>query len=393
MTVIATFFADAHVDVSNWASHSRLRGDSMWSLSYIFDKSVAIGASDVICAGDFFDEKDPPSEAVTHTRLEIDKLADKRINFYFVQGQHDMVAPPWLNAIHDWPSHLHENVATLRNRERVHGLDWLPANRLQGALEAVPPVADIFVGHQVWEDFMGDNVVCEGHFGLVKHATRIFTGDFHKRVHWLPEDSGLLGGSGQRLEIVSAGSTNMRSIIEDRAKYFAAYHDDGAWSFIKIPTRLVFEREIRDSSGMDSLIEDWDAVTGRLVRLAVKRKLPEQLRKPIIYIRYSDTVPDAPSRIDKLVGDFGFTFYKCVESSAEEEAEGVVAERREMLKRGLSGCLGLVLDKEDPRYVPLSSLLNSADPLATIRSLRADFLTTEDGHVTEEDRGQKLLST
>jgi hypothetical protein len=373
---VALFFADAHIDVHNWASHPQLEGDSMVAFQHIVfaakEKNVP-----VFCAGDFFDTRKPPTECIRHVRRMMDHLESVGLSFYFLQGQHDMAEPPWLNAVHDWPTWLHKDVAVLSNGERVYGLDWLPAARLEGALNDIPSVTDIFMGHQVWSDFMGDIANPEGDFGMVRYATRIFTGDYHRKMHWLPEDSGLRGKDGQQLEVISPGATNLRAINETRYKYYCLYMDDGSWRFRKIPQRPVEELQVEDIADVERFVASWPDSVVRIANKAVKDGVATRCRTPILYVKYRETVPDTPSRIDKAVGTQAFTFYKCLEASSEE-VEEQQASVQEILDLGISGCLGLVMEREDSRYKPLASLLNSTDQKATLLGLRSDYINDED---------------
>ena len=106
---IALFCADTHLDVGAWAHKPRLRGDSRWAFEQICDIAIANHVEAVFAAGDFFDVRKPPSEVINSVRANLSRLEDQSIAFYFIQGQHDLALPPWLNAVHDHPQWLHRN--------------------------------------------------------------------------------------------------------------------------------------------------------------------------------------------------------------------------------------------------------------------------------------------
>ena len=326
----------------------------------------------IFAAGDLIDVRRPPSEVAEFLRTQLDRLAT--ISFRYIQGQHELSSPPWLSAISD-------NVQHLDGREPVNvygtsgmsliGIDWQPADKLAEKLEAIPDDVDILMAHQVWEDFMGDNVVCEGSFDQVPTKT-MFTGDYHKFM-----DVELTGSKMQKLRVISPGATNIRAMGESSHKYYMLLDDEGCWHKKRIPTRPYGEMDVFDESDLEALAKDWprkfvnlQKASKERIQLTSHRDLPDDLLKPIYRIIHPDHL-SVKKAVQQAIGKDAFIFYKRTRTETEEKKQRRI-DRRVVLDRGVNGCLPLAISREDKRFKPLARLLNSPNPKLELQTMKQE---------------------
>lgn len=384
---LAVWFADSHLDLYNWATASNLRYDSIHAFRFIVNhvKKLASGPDDipVFCAGDFWDDRKPASEVIETVRKLLDRLRKHGGWLYYIQGQHDLADPPWLNAISNYPEHLHGRSLVLpgRPQEVIYGLDWTPGHQLAKRLAEIPPETTILMCHQVWEDLMGSHVRSEGAFHQIPHVHTVFTGDYHA-CRFLTK---FHGASGQPLTVVSPGSTNLRSITETPAKFFFVLDSRMNWNPVRIPTRPVVYAEVTSEQQLQDFMKTWPSRLSKAKTRATARRLPEELSRPILYVRYWQTpeLDHLQVAIDQLVADQAFVFYKPLSAKEEDGGEDSLTglnrkERRRILEAGVAGCLHLALDPAHPEYETLKSLICSRDPAIILQELHQQRLQLTD---------------
>lgn len=367
---VALFMADAHLDVNTWANRPDLYGDSMWSFAYICRTAIGLQIP-VFGAGDLIDVRKPPSAVIDFVRDEMDCLQANDCRFYYTQGQHELADPPWLSASHSWPTHIHQQTHFFDNFA-VHGLDWTPPDRVKEEFAALPKVKAkdkaILMCHQVWEEFMGDVVACEASFTHVPYFRRVFTGDYHNCSRgWV------FNASGKKLWYYSPGSTNMRAINENSVKYVYLLDSKGKLHNVRIPTRPVIAETIRDTDELETFRGQFSERLEDVKRWAERWHLPECVSKPLVYITFHEDVPDCWSQITDLVGTRGHLFSKQLVRDNEvviEESD----ENDKALDRGLTSCLHLVIEKDDPRYGMLLRMLadDVTDPKLVLQAIRKE---------------------
>lgn len=386
---IALFCADTHLDVGAWAHKPKLRGDSRFAFEQICDLAISKEVEAVFAAGDFFDTRKPPSEVIEVVRDSLSCLAAAGIAFYFIQGQHDLALPPWLNAIHEHPQWLHRNSVQLSNSVNVYGIDWSPIERLTGQFKDIPQNTDILVMHQVWSDFMGSVVACECEFADVPVAPTLFTGDYHvTKVVNKDGSEKVRGADGQDLTVYSPGSTHLRSVDEDFEKYVMLYHEDGAWTKSQLLARLKFEYSIQNDGDLQEFPKRWATALKRMTSYA-EENLPTALQQPILWLQQLETMEDARRTVEELVGEDADIFVRRVRS-VDSKVAAVQAARREILDRGLVGCLELVVPKTSEQYAPLLRLLSSQDPAQELLNMRSERL---DAKAKKKKRSRKKGQT
>lgn len=362
---VAIFCADTHLDLGAWAHRPRLRGDSVFALTQIVDMAERRNVQAVVFAGDFFDVRKPPSEVISAVRRQLDRLQANDITPYFIQGQHDLASPPWLCAIHSGPVWLHRQHVVLGDSINVYGIDWQPADKVQEELQQVPPGIDLLVMHQVWGDFMGDITLPECHFSDLPDVGTIFTGDYHSSVH---EQRG-------ELEIISPGATHARAANEPGTHRVTILQDDGSFEWSKLRSRHKLTISVLSHEDLESLPEEVARLRQKAEARLQRTELPEQLATPILVAEVLETLNGAHDEVLKLCEDFAEVFFRTRKSIDPVEQDTIKAKRAEILRRGATGSLDLLVSKSDPRYKTLQRLLSSgADPEEELELLFRDYI-------------------
>jgi hypothetical protein len=207
---------------------------------------------------------------------------------------------------------------------------------------------------------MGAHCSAEAAFEILPPVKLLLTGDYHVTVN---ERYKLPSG---RLRVISPGSTNLRSINEPERKYLFILYDDATLAEELIPSRRKIEAEIRDAIALDEFIGSWPALLENIRNDSAG--LPEQIRLPLLWLRYSAEMPEAYSRVADMAGDDAEIFRKELPAGGD----GPVIERFERDKavtHGLIGCLSLLVEADSDDFNALRELLTSPDPAETL----ADF--------------------
>jgi hypothetical protein len=223
---------------------------------------------------------------------------------------------------------------------------------------------------------MGSIAACECGFDEVPVAPTLFTGDYHVRKHVNVDGSEKVrGASGQDLKVYSPGATNLRSIDESQDKYVMLYHDDSSWEDVELFSRRKYSYDIPNEEAMLGFKSWWKKSLRKMLRYS-EDHLPQALQQPILWIQYVETMEEVQLEVEKIVGDEADVFYRRVKS-VDNHAESVRAARREILDRGLVGCLELVVPKTNEQYAPLLRLLKSQDPAQELLNMRSERLNVK----------------
>lgn len=138
-TLLAIVFADAHVADRIWA-HRPIQGDAFYSVEQILHLAQDHGCPWVIGCGDLLDSRTNRSRPIQFWSQMLDRFAREAVRFGFLQGNHEYDDPPWLS--HRHATHLHGRTLRLGD-VRLYGLDYLPAGRLQEALDEILVSTDL----------------------------------------------------------------------------------------------------------------------------------------------------------------------------------------------------------------------------------------------------------
>ena len=299
MTVVC---ADTHLQTGAWAKYP-IYGDSYYSLEQIIDYTLARDLRHVVGAGDLLDRQINESQPIYNFVAQLARLHETGGIFDFIQGQHDLQETPWLL---NSPAarHMHKLQVELANGSLMYGLDYRPAGQLQAELDLIPAGTDIGVFHQVWHEFMGGIANPQGSMGDVPVVSIVVTGDYHVATH-----KNTTGKDGQPISLWSPGSTCMQSIDEPDEKSFLVLYDDLTFDRVPLITRKYFEYGVYHPGDVDSLVAD--SLPFMIEKLLDESAgFDERIRKPIIRVVFSASLPETRRRVIQAAAGRVHLFFK-----------------------------------------------------------------------------------
>lgn len=370
---IATIASDSHLDFTAWERREGLVGDAYHSFRQVVGKAIELGVR-LMLLGDTINTKHPDSRTVEFIRRQIGRLKKAEVPLEILQGQHENAVPVWFKAISDWPDHLHQQHFAVEGTT-FYGLDWTPADQLPAALEKIPPGVDVFLAHQVTEEFMGQLCKSELSLAQVPYAKLTMIGDFHEHVNIQ-----ILNRQGQPMRVYSAGSTCMRSISEPPKKGFYVLYDDLSVESFWLKTRPVLRPpQLNTPEQLDQFVEEVGSQLVQANDRAYADGLPAELCKPLLWVHYVETLENAWPRIVKAANGQAFLF-KRVHLIETEEKVAQREKRQHRSARGPVAAMGeLVPDHESFVYTASRRLIETDPSLVSVelQKLRAEYGVTE----------------
>lgn len=362
---IAVLSADWHLDRAGrgaWRRYPDISGDSFYSLEQIVDL-CRDRELPLLAAGDLFDSHDQDdSSAVKFAVGEMQRMADRELPVLYIQGQHERVrSAPWLS-LSPWPQYAHRQIWKIPTDSELiyYGITFTRKDDLQAEFDQVPPDTDVLMMHQVWVDFMGEHIGGECRFADVPHAKLLLTGDFHK--HKVVKTT---GASGQKLTVVSPGSTCLRSLDEDPDKAVFILYDDLSVESVPLRTRRLYRRKLNCDDELGELlteIEDGAFVQDPYLAVAIV--------KPILEVVYDSAIPNVSKHLTALSDAFHLILKPFRNDGFEyDELPGKIE-----LKRGLEGNLKSRLTPDSPEFSLASRLLQSDNPAQTLTEIEKETL-------------------
>lgn len=367
MTPCFVFAADLHVEDGAWSTRPGIFGDSYHSLTQIVDYCVTHRLP-LVLGGDVLEKKSNSARPIARLCYQMSRMADEKLPVYYIQGNHEYDRnAPWLS-VHPWPVHLNKAPYNIRG-VTVYGLDWLPRGEIQAAFKDAPARADILVTHQVWDEFMKGLGRIECTLPDVHHVTVILNGDFHptKEVHGN-------GAQGQRIRMLSPGSTCMQDCSESPEKFFFVVGRDDVSQEIcyepqPIETRGFIDLKVHTQEMLDALC------SGQLATLI--EMLPTRagdIAKPIVRIKFDKALPDAFLRLTMTAGDSCHLF---CEALAEKRGEGGKATSRASTRNELLSVLAELLGEDSQEYKLAAALVSAEEPSKALEEVFTAFFTEE----------------
>lgn len=386
MQPLFVFCADLHLEDGAWTTRPGIYGDSYYSFEQIVNYCIERRLP-LILGGDVLERKSNLARPITKLCAELTRLQSAQVDVYYIQGNHEYDRnAPWLS-VHPWPVHLHQNEVQF-NGVTVRGLDWLPKGEIQRAFQAVPEKTDILVTHQVWKDFMGGVGRTECELTEVHHVQTILAGDFH--VTKIAES---VNAQGKPIKMLSPGSTAMQDMGETPEKFFfviGRIPTTGGIQFVpvKIKTRGLISYRVETQDELD------DLCAGRLVREihgaisdAERDGLPEEIRKPLVRIKFDKQLPDAYLRIVTCVGELAHLFCEAITEKAQRQAVSA----RDVVKNDLLTAVSDLIGDTDGSYKLAEALLSAEDPAREIDVLFRKYMN-EEPDATSETGSEELGS-
>lgn len=377
--LLAVLYADSHLADRAWAGRD-IEGDAYYSFKQIIDYAIEHNSLAVIGAGDLIDRSINRSRPIAEANWQMERLKKAEIRALYLQGQHELATPPWLSS-HTWPEHIDHKMVKLGSVD-FYGLDFTPSPFLQTELAQIPAGADVGIFHQVWAENMGSIANPQGSMADVPKVSVVFSGDYH-----VTKETYTHGKDGQKLRLISPGSTCLQSVDEDPCKFFYTVDEDFKWSQVQLKTRYKLEWSINHPNDIDALMQQLDH---DLLEVAEDTaSYDECVRKPILRVHYLHRFAEHRERIIKAVDQRAHLFWH--EIPPEPELQ-VVARRQAAAAKGERRAATLL--SELPEYLKQREmlhlmpecrrLLESQDLEAELSRLREEALNGNQEEITEQ---------
>jgi len=368
---VAVVASDTHLQEAAWRGRS-IRGDAYHSFRQIVDYCLRKRLP-LILAGDVLDTHANEPGPIVFLAAELARLFREDLTVYHIQGQHEGDGNnPWMSvAQSSLVTHLHRQRVRLGDLW-LYGLDYQSSGKLQEELQRIPKQTDILIAHQGWAEIAGTLLSPQGALSEVPVVSTVVTGDYHK-TEILDQ---LIGADGQPLRAYSPGSTCLQEISEPPEKFFGVLMNDGEVRFRRLKTRTRLEADLRYAEDVESFLDNWTATLEQALLTAAEDGLPEELRKPLLWVRYHDS--DFLRRVNKVVKGQVHLFPKrvekktttaCVEDEAAPTLAGLTMEKS----------LELELQSSSPKAYSLAKRIweNRHDPVAELKRWKAEVLAGE----------------
>ena len=273
---VAVFTADNHLSPRTWERYPNLTGDAWFGFSFVVRQCVQRRLP-LLLLGDTFDRARPDSGSLQQFFRGMDLLQEHGLDVWYIQGNHDRADPAW-PSLHAWPRSAASRFVL--GPLTVFGWDYCTRHELPDRLQQVGG-ADVVLTHQSWAEVQGVGM-CDGSLSDFLRGTTVLTGDCHKTG-----DFRATAKDGSEVVAWSPGATAMQAINEDPDKYFGVLYDDRTVSWKRIPTRPVLRYEVETP-------EHWQALQEQMpLNISeVAREMDSAFDRPIVYVRYSDDLPD-----------------------------------------------------------------------------------------------------
>ena len=364
---LAVVTSDLHLAPSAWLSRPQLTGDSYYALCQIVELARELRVPAIIAAGDLINVRRPDPLTIGLLRSQLDVCEKYGVEFLYVQGQHELAAPPWLQAAHGWPTWL---ASDSRKTEPyalagygVSGLDYQPPDRLGEALKTLPEASDIVVLHQLWREFAPPPMTSDGSLEDVPSCRLIVTGDYHQH---------LMHSVSKTCLALSPGSTCLQSIDEEIEKRVFIVNRRLEVRSETLRCRPVWRSRVLDTE--ENLEKFLDKIEEKLELFAQQAaSLPAELRLPIVRMSFSTDLSQAQQRAQAKIGDRAVLFVKPI--WPEEEVNSLTRSMRDVaLAAGHEGALGLLLGESESKvYQMAQRLVRLREPWQELAAMREEY--------------------
>lgn len=371
MTPLFVFTADLHLEDGAWSTRPSIYGDAYYSFAQIIDYCIEHRLP-LILGGDVLEKKSNAARPIARLCDGLSRMQAADVPVYYIQGNHEYDRnAPWLS-VHSWPQHIHKTTVTIGDCA-VYGLDWLPRGEIQEAFKEVPAGTQVLITHQVWEDLMKGLGRTECSISDVHNVRTILAGDFHvtTQVEGVNSD-------GLRTEMLSPGSICMQDLGESPTKYFFVIcaASMGGFNFEpqKLETRPFIRYEITDQEALDRLCAgQLVAKIAELIQAAAD--MPEEIRKPLVRIKFDKRLPDAFLRLTTTVGDTAHLF---CEALADKNAVAQTKNHnRDGARNDLLSAVSDLLGADSNEYKLAEKLVQADDPAKELEAFFTAFFTEE----------------
>lgn len=294
---IAVFTADNHLRPRAWARHADLCGDAEYSFRQVVEYCVA-NRLPLLQLGDLFDSAYPDAGSVAVYMSSVEAMQRAGCDVYYIEGNHDKSATPWAS-LHRW-ARLVDSPFRIAGR-RFTGFSFTRDVADAETLRNLIGDAEVVLAHQSWKELQGIGSV-DGTLADQRSCV-VLTGDYHVCCKVT------IDGRGGPVTIYSPGSTAMQAINEAPDKYLCVLNDDLSVTTVPLTTRPVL-RFVCDTQ--ESLDDCCSVVRDQILAAEASIVAPASIKKPIVHVKYRDSLPDACARISAAVGGHAFLFPQVV---------------------------------------------------------------------------------
>lgn len=348
------FTADNHLRPRTWSKHPTLAGDAYISFLQIVDFSIAQKLP-IVQLGDLFDSEHPDSETVGMYMYQIQRLENNLIRLYYIRGNHDDTVPAW-PGLSEWAVAI--DGPTRINGIDVYGFDYQNTEALADRLAKLPVNASVVLTHQSWAEIQRVGHV-DGSFSMLPRGVVMLTGDYHICNRYEG-----LAANGETVVAYSPGSTAMQALNEPPAKYFGVLYDDLSVTWHQLQTRPFISCVCRTDADMQVLLNEI------IPTQAYNRGLPDGIAKPILQVKYDDSIPEAYNRMLAVVGDRYHFFPEPQHATTTQiiDTESLNGEVFDNLESAIGLCC-----QDQAVYADLMRLYRSQAPAAEIDKMFKEF--------------------
>lgn len=384
MQPLFVFCADLHLEDGAWPSKSAIYGDSYYSFQQIVEYCIDHKLP-LILGGDILERKQNQARPISKLCRGLSRLQHAQVPVYYIQGNHEYDRhAPWLS-VHPWPIHLHDT-GVMFHDVSVWGLDWMPRGDIQAAFkDLVPEDTDILITHQVWKDFMGDIGRTECELTDVHHVPVVLSGDFH--VTQVAEG---VNAQGRPIKMLSPGSTAMQDMGEQPEKFFFVICEhEGQIVFApkKLITREAKTYVVKDVETLDALCAGgFTRDIEHMVMTVQAKGGHEDIRKPLVKVKFDKRLPDAFMRITTAIGESAHLFCEALTDRVSSRP----VQSRDAVKNDLLTATADLLEGNIDAYNLAAALLRADDPVKECEAQFNVFMKEEQADATAETGSEEL---
>ncbi len=273
--------ADLHLRNYVWAARPRLKGDALIAAKYIFDHCLENRFS-LKLAGDIFHTLAILPEFIAPIFGHLDRMQEAGLPVYYVQGNHDKNAVPWLS-LHKWPINLNNRIVELEEcRETIMGIEATGEEDLRELLKRVPANVNTLLMHQAEKQAMPFNPNFD--LSWVPDSIKlVLIGDIHSSQTY----------SNKHTELWYPGSPSITDISQTEPRSFLVEGVDALGGTqvvpIRIPGRQVYRLDVDKDEDLEWAMSEVSSIA--------ENDLRHFELEPIIRIVYKPQLADKVSQI------------------------------------------------------------------------------------------------
>ncbi|MFA5571477.1 MAG: metallophosphoesterase family protein [Candidatus Bathyarchaeia archaeon] len=336
----AILTSDWHLRIGGnvWKNHPDLQGDVEFGIAQVQEYVKQYDPPTILLAGDILDIPKLDSQLVVLLNEFFDEYCDYRF-ILFIEGQHDMAKPTFIDAFCTRAIHVHDRIVN-DNGIRIYGLNYCRPKYIEEAMAASKD-ADVLLTHQPWIDTMGE-------FGTVELPTKyplVCSGDFHKNFVYKKGQTTLL----------SPGSLCMQRISEHPTHGVWLIYTDLTYEMLPLMSRRYYEYYIKTEEQLDTFLCDWGGLDARVPQEGV----PDAVAKNMVRIVYNPLINDITAKLTDVINNEVYLFLTAGHIELAADTKQAV-----MLRHAGTNSINKMLEQlyaDDSRLSDAKRLLHTQD--------------------------------